>query len=279
MAYRRRYSRRSPYHSSAGLEAAKKHIEEAEALSRELGGTDKDVKSYFFSLKDSQLKQILDEYQKQYGRVKREYAEEALPYWKSGRRKMSGLVAGRLFKLLPHHMPVDKKFELVESLWRFKQPSSSRKMYVGPDADAEELTSKVREHLNEKVRSYTIDDSTSKRFGWLAGKDSKLCQDLRNHFLHLEKQQLSNASFDRIGVMIAQVQRTDLSQSLMQTFEVGKHKVELHFHADSKGISDVPPQRPFFKASQSNPGERPWGCFLILASPIVVFILFLLDGL
>ena len=35
---------------SVGLERALKHIREAETLSSELGGTDKDVKEYFFSL-------------------------------------------------------------------------------------------------------------------------------------------------------------------------------------------------------------------------------------
>ena len=46
-----RYSSRS-----AGLERALQHIEEAKQLTRELGGTDKDVKEYFFSLPTNELK-------------------------------------------------------------------------------------------------------------------------------------------------------------------------------------------------------------------------------
>ena len=43
-----------------GLERALKHIEEANILSEELGGTDKDVKEYFFSLPENKLKNYLE---------------------------------------------------------------------------------------------------------------------------------------------------------------------------------------------------------------------------
>lgn len=285
MAYRRNYGGRGRrknsygYRYNSGYEAAKKHIQEAAKLSHELGGTDQDVKSYFFGLSGAKLKSVLDEYGKKYGEDKRQYAEEALPHWRSGRRKMSGLVAGRLFSLLPHQMPVSKKFELVESLWRFKGPSSSRTIYVGPDADAVELTSMIREHFREKVQSYTIDETISKRFDWLAENDSTLCQDLRNHFLHLEKEQLSVASFDRIGIMLEQIQRTETSyQTLKQTFEVGKHKVELQFSPESEGISSKPPKQTYSLSSRSSSSDDTnWGCLVIIAIVIIFFVLGNLD--
>ncbi len=64
---------------SVGHERALEHIREAEALTRELGGTDKDVKSYFFSLSAAQLRSIFDKYESQYGNLAREYAEKTLP--------------------------------------------------------------------------------------------------------------------------------------------------------------------------------------------------------
>ena len=47
---------------SAGYRAAMRHIEEGKALSRELGGTDEDVKAYFFGLSRRELSEIFDEY-------------------------------------------------------------------------------------------------------------------------------------------------------------------------------------------------------------------------
>ena len=58
-------SRRSSTYGSGrsdGYERARQHIEDAQRLSRELGGTDVDVKKYFFSLPSNQLNVILTEY-------------------------------------------------------------------------------------------------------------------------------------------------------------------------------------------------------------------------
>ena len=115
----RRYghSRRYTYRKrDPGREAALKHIEAARRLSAELGGTDKDVKAYFFSLDPRELRPILDEYERQFGRSARDYAEQTIPRWRNGSRKMSGRVASRLFSLLPQHMPLRKKYELIKSL-------------------------------------------------------------------------------------------------------------------------------------------------------------------
>ena len=79
MAYR--YAR----HRRPGYERALEHIREAEELSRELGGTDEDVKSYFFSLSGAELRSVLDAYERANGSLAREYAEETMSKWRSGR--------------------------------------------------------------------------------------------------------------------------------------------------------------------------------------------------
>ena len=283
MSYKRRRvggrsTRASSNRYNSGYEAAKKHIREAEELSRELGGTDKDVKSYFFALNGKNLRKIFVEYGKNYGEDKRQYAEEALPHWKSGKRKMSGLVAGRLFALLPRHMPLSKKFELVESLWRFKGPSSHRIIYVGPDASQTELTDIVRIHLEEKVQSYVIDEPTMKRFDWLAENDSMLYQKLKNHFLHLEKNQLAGASFDRIGVMLSQIQNAGtVSQTLTQTFAVGKHRVEIQFSPESNGISYEAPKKSLSQPSSSIDSDNA-GCMILVAIILIITVFYGLSG-
>jgi hypothetical protein len=58
-----RYSARS-----AGQEAALRHIEQARAFSLEIGGTDADVKRYFFSLSGPVLDEIFLAYSKTNGK-------------------------------------------------------------------------------------------------------------------------------------------------------------------------------------------------------------------
>ena len=133
----------------AGIKFALGHIEDARRLSAELGGTDDDVKAYFFGLDGDTLSSILDEYAAIYGKGKREYAERALPEWKAGRTKMSGTVAERLYNLLPRRMPIETKYEIVHTLWVKYSPSSHRSLVVGPDCDADAVSKEV-EHSFSK---------------------------------------------------------------------------------------------------------------------------------
>ena len=111
MAYR---SRRGYSSRNYGAERAAQHIEEARVLSRELGGTDQDVKRYFFSLPPSTLSHVLNLYERQHGSSARQYAQATMGAWSSGRRQMSGMIASRLYNLLPPIMPLEDKYKLVD---------------------------------------------------------------------------------------------------------------------------------------------------------------------
>ena len=147
------YSRRKlDYGRSRALE----HIEAADQLSRELGGTDKDVKSYFFALPPSEMASLLDEYEQRYGKSAREYATNTLSNWQSGRVQMSGLVAERLFNMLPPRMPLAEKYKLTERLWEHFGPRSKKRLRVGPDSDHEAAVEAVRHHFDQVVTQYKI---------------------------------------------------------------------------------------------------------------------------
>src|SRR5713226_2467806 len=96
----RRYYRDRSY----GRERALEHIAAARRLSAELGGMDQGVKAYFFCLSPTELSALLDEYERKYRRQAREYAADTIPKWRSGKVQMSGMVAERLFNLLPPRM-------------------------------------------------------------------------------------------------------------------------------------------------------------------------------
>jgi hypothetical protein len=97
----RRYYRRRSYASTAGQEAARRHIEEARQFEKEMGGTVSDVKQYFFSLHDTELNAVFAAYSRRYGASKEAYARQVFSRWKSGSTQMSGVVAKRLFDFLP----------------------------------------------------------------------------------------------------------------------------------------------------------------------------------
>jgi len=235
------YRRRSRHGRSnnAGLERAREHIRQAKELSAELGGTDEDVKEYFFSLSPAELKVVFDEYERRHGQLKREYAEEAMPLWKSRVRHMSGLVAGRLFDLLPPSMPLDTKYGMVKTLWKKHCPGSNRFVVVGPDATVEAVSAFVESHLMEVVLNYKIPEPLERRFRWLSTGDVNIYQQLLNHFLETEKQLVIDGVRRQIPILLQHLrQNGDITRALTKHIEIGKHHLELTFDSGATGVKN-----------------------------------------
>ncbi len=239
--------------SSIGHEKAREHIQEAEALSRELGGTDQDVKRYFFSLSPHELTGILDKYEQQNGKKAREYAEETLPKWKNGQVHMSGMVAERLFKLLPPTMPLQAKFQLTESLWGHVGPASTKTYYIGLDADLENVCQRVKQHLEEVAIPYKISSSMEARFDWLSQGDVGVKQQLLNYFRRQEKLLLSEALRTQLPVLLNHLhsEKGNLTTHSTQVLKVGKHEVRMVVNERINGISETAPARLVEEGSYS----------------------------
>lgn len=211
------------------MERALQHIEDARRLTAELGGTDKDVKDYFFSLSPTELQGILNEYERRHGHAAREYAEVTMPKWRAGIVTMSGTVAERLFALLPPRMPLASKYKLTEGLWRHVGPSSRKRLRVGLEVDLEAVLTAVRNHIEEVVVNYRVPENLERRFNWLAGGDISVKQQLLNHLRQLEKAHVVEGARVQLPVMLEHLRSDGGSHThrLTQTLKVGKHELEI----------------------------------------------------
>ena len=81
---------------------------------------------------------------------------------------MSGLVASRLYSLLPPRMPLEAKYKLTEVLWRHVGPSSKKTLRVGSDASIDAIVEIASKHIDEVVTEYKIPDKLERRFEWLS---------------------------------------------------------------------------------------------------------------
>ena len=152
---RRRYSKSySSSRSSYASQRREQHVREAEEFSREIGGTDRDVKEYFFSLSGSELSELLSEYGRLYGDKAEQYARTAFTRWKQGSTRMSGQTAKRLFNLLPPRMPISKKYSLVETLWRKLGPRSHKILEVGASANPNTVLDAVDQYISKTVENF-----------------------------------------------------------------------------------------------------------------------------
>jgi hypothetical protein len=213
-------------------------VEEARRLSQELGGTDEDVKQYFFALPRAQLNRILNLYEAHYGTQKRQYAQQTIDSWRTGERRMSGVVASRLYNLLPPLMPLEAKYRLITNLWHHVGPSSKKTLRVGLDANMEDVLGMVKQHMDEVVVRYKIPDNLERRFNWLSAGDAHVKQDLLNYLREMEKSLVVEGARAQLPVLLAHLQSEQGKQThrLAQILQIGKHELEL---AVDKKVSGV----------------------------------------
>ena len=237
--YRRRYGSRD----EIGRERARQHVEDYHRLVRELGGAVEDVKQYLFSLSPPQLQRIFQDYETKHGPNKRSYAESTLEKWRTGRRRMSGTVAERLFALLPPRMPLATKYRLIESLWNHVGPKSKKTLRVGLDANIEQVLEAIASHINDVVVHFKIPDSLERRFNWLAAGDSHVKQDLLNHLRTMEKALVVDGARVRLPVMLDHL-RSEAgrnTQRVADILKVGNHELELLIDKNASGVAVVEP--------------------------------------
>jgi len=246
MARYRRYRRRKPM--SPGQRKALEHIEQGRRLSVELGGLDSEVKTFFFSLPTADLRQILDQYEAEWGESARQYAEQAIPKWSKGSIKMSGLVAERLFGFLPRFMALEYKLELARKLWEHTSPGSYKAFVVPPQISPSDLHSMLVTHLEQVVVPHEWPPKLVERFDWLAAEEVQVKQHLMNSIRTHEAVALSTAVATHVVPIINELHLSQDQGSVRarHDFTVGKHRVAVEFRTPT-------------------PAHRPQGCLLAFA--------------
>ena len=262
---------------SRGYERAREHILEAHRFAREIGGSDQDVKKYFFSLSSSRLTVVFDAYEKLHGAAARQYAEAAMHKWRSGRVTMSGMVAKRLFRLLPLYMSMEEKYKLTKKLWHHVGPSSRKVVVIDSNTNVNDILDAVRSHIVKVVTEYSIPDALKRRFHWLSGGDVKVSEKLLNYLLECEKAAIITGFEKQLPVILKHL-RSDDNTHISQMLRVGKHELELSFKKRHVSIS---PDRQHGKVYSSRnqafsePKEDGWAVVVVAISVILMLAIFL----
>ena len=240
MGYRRRGRSKRDY----GLERAQRHIAEAHAFSAEVGHTDDDVKEAFFSLDAASLDNIFAEYGALHGTHAEQWARATYHKWRNHWRRrrhgghhrwqpdevqMGGMVAERLFALLPPLLPTAQKHKIVEGIWKAYGPRSQKYIYLGPDSDPETVESAIEAYLANQSVLYAIPEELEARFDWLSSNDVTVKQQLLNHFMN-EQRKAAIASVRLNIPMMLDRMNTDTEgriSKLIHTVYVGNHQLEV----------------------------------------------------
>ena len=260
---------------SYGRERALEHIAAAKRLTAELGGMDQDVKGHFFSLPPVELAAILDDYQRAYGSKAREYATETIAKWSTGRVQMSGMVAERLFNLLPPRMPLGVKYKLVEGLWHHVGPSWKHRIRVGVDANVAEVIELARSKITEFVVNYKIPENLERRFNWLSAGDVSIKQMLFSHIQEIEKGIVVEAVRAQVPVMLEHLRFSGSHTGrLTQIVRVGRHELELLMDKTVTGARMEGPSMPIRSMQRNH--SNPYVFFVsVFIAALVIFLIIL----
>ena len=251
-------SYRSPEFRDGGQLSAMEHIRERERLTRQLGGSVRDVTDYFFALPPTELHQLLNEYETQFGIEARDYAEMTYPKWKARKVQMSGLVAGRLFLLLPPRMPLAEKYRLTQSLWQNIGPKSHKVLVVGNGARAEEVILKIRAHVEGVIGDFSIPDQLQNRFNWLSAGDVQIKQTLLNYVQKRERAMAADAAAQEVPVLLRFLEREShrSAHRLSQQLEIGNHRLEVEYDSGASGVRLEEPSDYFRRRSLASAVDR-----------------------
>lgn len=184
---------------------------------------------------------------------------------------MSGLVAARIYDLLPPHMPLQDKYRLVDTLWQTYRLKSHKAIAVGPNATQEEVLQIVSNHLDSVVKAYVVPDPLRNRFHWLSSGDVSAFESLLNHFLMRDRELVLEGLALKLPIFFAQIrERPEMTQRLVQEVVVGGHRLQVVFTAHANGAQLCDPADANGTQTRSESNQ---GCSLILAVLVIFFCL------
>ena len=204
------------------------------------------------NLDDQRLRRLLHAYRLQHGERSYEYCVVTLPKWRSGRSKMSGLVAERIFDLLPQFVTSSERQQIAEKLWKHLSPSSDNQLLVSPKSSPEEVREALDDYARRCIRSYNFPDRLRDRFAWIANRDVDLTQRLLNHFQQMEYYIAAETIRVRLPIIAEKLNtlHKGLTANATEEIRVGKHRLKIVFTAAAK--ADDKPQARRVRIARQN---------------------------
>lgn len=220
-------SRRCRYKD--GWQRAQRHIAAAGAFSAEVDGTDRIIKDVFFRLSGPSLDALFAAYGHRFGSTAAGYARTTRDRWRRGQVKMSGIVAQRLYAVIPAFMSADDKGHIVEVLWKRYASRSNWYLYVGTGASIADFMQRVEGHFDALLSYGNLPPTLTSRFAWLTDNDAMETRRLIAKFAEGQKATAFTAARISVGVMTTAMGAGPIRNpdALSHSVAVGDHVLTL----------------------------------------------------
>jgi hypothetical protein len=239
MSKRRYYGRRTRSRNDASQRARAAHVKAAKEFSDTVGAADIIVKQAFFGLSDHARNVLFDRYEHAHGKSARTYAQQNVIQWQTNQRRMSGIVARRLFDLMPPMMDATEKHQVVELIWKRYGPYSKHFVLIGPNADVDAVMKDIEKYFSGLEILHAIPEELEKKFSWISNNDVTLKQQLLNYFMEKQLENALQSARLFIEMIIQAISALDDVEikKLQHCITIGNHCLELHAQSELDGYS------------------------------------------
>lgn len=179
-------------------------------LRRLFGDIVQDIERTFLNLPPPKLHALLHDYGLVYGYSAESYARKTYFDWKAGRTKLNGTTAERLLEILPQHLTVNERFELLKKL-RSKHIQKHMEYVTVPPENWKHAVHEAINRVIAKSREFKLPEPLYKKATWLTYGDVTAAQRLL-HAAEEDEARLRaaylDAEFKRIEIFVAHIQDT-----------------------------------------------------------------------
>ena len=260
-----KYKRYRRYNSD--ISEALRHIQEAEEFNIRTYGADRIIKNYFFNMTPELREKIFREYGRIYGPDRLDYARDTYEKWKTGRVKMSGMVAKRIFDLMPRYLTPEQRMSVVEYIWRKLRRHDSVYFRFSPVVTASDLQKKLQGYLEEHVKTREVPEDLKKEFSWLSSEDTAVYEKLLNRFLDLDRQRILTTvrlTMQKVQQFLRNPDNAVYLQKFEQTVKTDGLEIHLLFDPGVEGVSITSHDPRFRRPSTAEDNYMGWGCLVII---------------
>ena len=260
-----KYKRYRRYDSD--ISEALRHIQEAEEFNIRTYGADRIIKNYFFNMSPELREKVFREYGRIYGPERLDYARDTYEKWKTGQVKMSGMVAKRIFDLMPRYLTPEQRMSVVEYIWRKLRRHDSVYFRFSPVVTASDLQRKLQGYLEEHVKTREVPEDLKKEFSWLSSEDTAVYEKLLNRFLDLDRQRILTTvrlTMQKVQQFLRNPDNAVYLQKFEQTVKTDGLEIHLLFDPGVEGVSITSHDPRFRRSSTAEDNYMGWGCLVII---------------
>jgi hypothetical protein len=239
MAYYRRY--RSRYRRESARDA----------LSRYVGEIDKDVLEIFYGLSARQLDLVLEWYGSRHGADKARYARSSYPQWKSGSKKMSGEIVGRMLDVVPPALDFQTRVELLRRIRQRHIRGRTVSIVVRGPGDLPSID-RAAEELIQEANGRDLPEYVTSKLDWLSDGDSAVAHQLLAAS-ELATAQLTRAHLRQEMQHLEQLFRSKDNISLRHTLRLAGGSLDVQFKKKWWWMSDSSSDDPKHSMALAKP--------------------------